>query len=96
MASGDAPAWECADCRTLSLDESAANSDEERKSVRVAKAARASTTSRPPPPSALRPPATPDLRTMYRTPRNLGISLIEGEGNGAGERESDDPSDASE
>jgi hypothetical protein len=56
----NAPAFECIECHTLNLDESAANSDEERESVRQAKAARAlvaaaidelAPSSRPRPPS---------------------------------------------
>ncbi len=36
-----APAFECTRCHAIALDESAARSEEERESVRLAKAARA-------------------------------------------------------
>jgi hypothetical protein len=38
---GAVPALECADCRTLVLDEAVATSDAERSSIRLAKAVRA-------------------------------------------------------
>ncbi len=36
-----APAWECRDCLAILLDDSVAESEDERDSVRIAKAARA-------------------------------------------------------
>jgi hypothetical protein len=41
MSSGTAPALRCTKCGTLNLDELATDSDEERASVSLAKAARA-------------------------------------------------------
>jgi hypothetical protein len=40
MTDGSAPALECLKCRALCLDESAAESEQERESVRLAVAAR--------------------------------------------------------